>query len=314
MFIEKSDLRPFLEKLSKSMEVYIPSGPRFERLSKGVDMNLSRKTFFSAKKLFFPQREVLFEFDAKGKTIKEGIKAPGIVLFGARPCDLNAVKYMDMVFRDDPYYIKRRENTVLIGLQCGKPKLFENCYCHYTGTFFADNYDILLIESDSGFAAKPGSEKGIGLLESRFFSEKGKNPDSLLEELKKEYVALTGGKMKSMEDIRDSEVKKLAKDCFSCTACTTVCPTCHSFVIEDELNTDLKSGRRVRLWDSCQLQRYTRVAGNNVFRPSRLQRVRQRINCKFRYSLEQQNMMSCTGCGRCIDVCNKEIDIFKVFG
>jgi len=333
MFLKKTDLAGLLEHLSRTRQVYVPSGPRFELLSgkpaKQTKIDLNRKTFFSAKKLFLPAREVLFEFDGKGKTTAmpkpARIQAPKTVLFGARPCDLNAIKYMDMVFNDDPYYMKKRQATLLIGVQCTSPQLFDNCYCHYTGTFFADNYDLLLLHvagKDSkggkgGFLVKAGSAEGKRLLATRFFSKSGKSNenqmDEKLEMLRKQFKKLTKGKIRAETKINEQAIEAMAQDCYSCTACTSVCPTCHSFLIEDELDIDRKSGKRVRKWDSCQLKRYTRISGNVVFRPERLQRVRQRIYCKFRYSLEDQGMMSCTGCGRCIDVCNKKIDIFDVF-
>ena len=308
--LNSRDMLPFLEHLSKKREVYAPYGIRFSPFS-GKPPDLNKKTRFSAKKLFLPPEETLFTF--KGEKSTARIDAPRRVLFGARPCDLNAIKYMDMVFKDDPYYMKKRRNMLLIGLQCSRPEQFKNCYCHYTGTFFADNYDILLIEASGGFAAKAGTPAGRRLMKTVFFS-KGGNPDSLLDALERKLDKKTKGKLKSANEIKDNVIRELARDCFSCTACTSVCPTCHSFTIEDELETDLESGKRVRKWDSCQLKRYTRVAGDVIFRPSRFQRVRQRIYCKFRYSLEDQKMMACTGCGRCIDVCNKGIDIFRVFG
>jgi sulfhydrogenase subunit beta (sulfur reductase) len=249
------------------------------------------------------------------------------VLFGARPCDLNAIKYMDMVFREDPYYMARRRGMVIIGIQCTRPKQFDNCYCHYTGTFFADKYDLMLVPAkrihDQGYLVKAGTIRGEGLLATKHFIYKPMEDtfEKAMARIRNTYEKTcektskpaAKGILPAEGHIDEAVIKQLARDCYSCTACTSVCPTCHSFLVEDELGIDRKSGKRVRKWDSCQLKRYTRIAGDVVFRPERLQRVRQRIMCKFRYSREDQGMMACTGCGRCIDVCNKGIDIFKVF-
>jgi len=328
MFIKKSSIMPFLGYLAWKYDhnLFVPSGQRFEKYSKDIEVNLDQKTIFSAKKLLLPAREVLFEFGSNRKPKPASIKSHYTVLFGARPCDLNAIKYTDMVFRDDPYYMARRKHLVIIGIQCSSPGRFKNCYCHYTGTFLSDLYDLLLIEpggnagshgAGRGYLAKPGSIRGEGLLATKFFSRLPNNKkgaaDHAIERLKKSFERKTRRGLAAEKRISEAVIKRLAKDCYSCTACTSVCPTCHSFSINDELDVDRKSGRRVRSWDSCQLQRYTRIAGNVVFRPERLQRVRHRIMCKFRYSREDQGMMSCTGCGRCIDACNKGIDIFKVF-
>ena len=324
MLIKKTRIGPFLDYLAWKYDhnLFLPSGPRFKKYSKGIEVSLDQKTIFSAKKLLLPAREVLFELDSRHGPKPAQTKPHYTVLFGARPCDLNAIRYTDMVFRDDPYYMARRKHLVIIGIQCSSPDRFKNCYCHYTGTFLSDLYDLLLIEPNgksftAGFLAKPGSIRGEGLLATKFFSrlpnKKKGAADEALEMLKRAFERKTRKGLSAEKPISEAAITRLAKDCYSCTACTSVCPTCHSFKIDDELNTDRKSGRRVRSWDSCQLQRYTRIAGNMVFRPERLQRVRQRIMCKFRYSREDQGMMSCTGCGRCIDACNKGIDIFKVF-
>ena len=307
MFIRKSDLRPFLDFLAGFNEVYVPSGIRFEKLEEGTRITLDQKTRFSAKKLFWPASEEILSF-RRGKT-RYDIKAPRVILFGARPCDLNAIEYMDRSLKDNQYYIKKRKNSTLIGLQCKNTKLFDNCYCHYTCTFFANNYDLLLIEKGGGFLVDARTDKGKRLLRTRFFSDSG-DAASRLKAMKKSF---SSRKRKDISCISPEAIRQMAKDCYSCTACTQVCPTCQSFIMEDRLNPDLESGSRLRLWDSCQLKRYTRVAGEVVFRPEREQRVRQRIMCKFRYSLEDNGMMSCTGCGRCIDVCTKDINIFKVF-
>jgi ferredoxin len=337
MFIKKTSILPFLEYLAWKYDnnVYVPTGSCFELFSGKHDkkdvnvtkVDLDCKTLFSAKKLFLPAKETLFKFSDRSSPHTPQPQSGYTVLFGARPCDLNAIKYMDKIFNEDPYYMARRSKMVIIGIQCTKPRQFKNCYCHYTGTLFADRYDLLLIPArrihDSGYLVKAGTIRGEGLVATKHFIYKpmGDTFEKAMARIARACEKATGPKAKQGSKgclraegpINDDVVKELTKDCYSCTACTSVCPTCHSFLIEDELDIDRQSGARVRQWDSCQLQRYTRVAGNNVFRPSREQRMRQRIMCKFRYSLEDQGMMSCTGCGRCVDVCNKGIDMFKVF-
>ena len=111
--------------------------------------------------------------------------------------------------------------------------------------------------------------------------------------------------------INDKIIQQFAQRCVSCSACNAVCPTCVCFLTEDKLGVDLKPSERIRIWDSCQLQRYTRVAGSFVFRPERYQRLRNWIHCKFEYSKEREGMMSCVGCGRCVDICMVNINMFK---
>jgi formate hydrogenlyase subunit 6/NADH:ubiquinone oxidoreductase subunit I len=97
--------------------------------------------------------------------------------------------------------------------------------------------------------------------------------------------------------------------CIGCSACTFVCPTCHCFDITDEVQGGV--GRRVRTWDSCAgpNSRFTLRA---YPRNSKTERMRQRILHKFSYFKDNQGMISCTGCGRCIEVCPVNMDIREV--
>ncbi|MDD5676097.1 MAG: hypothetical protein PHC61_18135, partial [Chitinivibrionales bacterium] len=86
------------------------------------------------KRRFFPQHEVISRYDSNG-TKAEKLSAEKTVIFGVRPCDCEALGYLDKVFCDehfnDPYFQKRRENTLIISLACDKPQ--ETCFCSSTG-------------------------------------------------------------------------------------------------------------------------------------------------------------------------------------
>ena len=99
----------------------------------------------------------------------------------------------------------------------------------------------------------------------------------------------------------------LAMKCIGCAACTFVCPTCHCFDITDEGKREL--GRRVRTWDGCMFPKFTLHASGHNPRTSAGQRVRQRVLHKFSYFRDNQGVISCTGCGRCIEVCPTGMDI-----
>ena len=98
------------------------------------------------------------------------------------------------------------------------------------------------------------------------------------------------------------------RQCIGCGACTIVCPTCACFDIDDYSELDLASGRRVRTWDSCQLKPFTRVAGNHIFRDTRVERFKHRIYHQIQYFKERHDEVFCTGCGRCIRGCPTKID------
>jgi len=80
------------------------------------------KTEYSAKTYFLPFNENLSTFK-----FEEGDWAQQIEYFdrpraiiGLRPCDINALNKLDKVFSREffpsPYYISRRKNTLIIGL------------------------------------------------------------------------------------------------------------------------------------------------------------------------------------------------------
>ena len=93
-------------------------------------------TITSPKKFFLPSEEVLMRFDAEENGVTDfAIDLKPRVLFGVHPCDINALNRLDLVYKDcaypDPYYTKRRENTLIVGLGCMPgPACFCNlCRC-----------------------------------------------------------------------------------------------------------------------------------------------------------------------------------------
>ena len=98
-----------------------------------------------------------------------------------------------------------------------------------------------------------------------------------------------------------------AQKCYSCGSCTMVCPTCYCFDVKDDPGWDLKSARRERIWDSCQLEGFALVAGNHNFRGTRAERFRHRYYRKGKYLWDRMGQIACVGCGRCISACTSNI-------
>jgi sulfhydrogenase subunit beta (sulfur reductase) len=103
--------------------------------------------------------------------------------------------------------------------------------------------------------------------------------------------------------------KDLGERCLACGNCTNVCPTCYCFDLIDEVTLGLKSGRRFRRWDSCQLEPFAVVAGGENFRKDRSTRQRHRYYRKFRYPVDKYSRFFCTGCGRCSRTCMAKINL-----
>jgi ferredoxin len=106
--------------------------------------------------------------------------------------------------------------------------------------------------------------------------------------------------------------QEVARRCYSCGSCNTTCPTCFCFDMDDAFDLTLRSGERVRTWDSCQLQEFATVAGGHNFREERWQRVRHRWHRKFAYLFRQLGRPYCVGCGRCSRACTADINIVDV--
>jgi len=305
MIIKKHDLNSFIDALIKRYDIFAPVGRTFEKIENAKDIKLDKKTAFSARKLFFPDKEKIFLF--RQKPVPHIEKTKRRVLFGVRPCDMNAIAYLDKLLKDDPYYKEKRKNTLIFGIQCIK-RLDDNCYCHITDTFQTNTYDLLFIESKDDFFIVTGSEIGRKIISKFKHLKKAKvrDIDILMELIRKSFVMRSRARI----EINDRAIEEFARRCVSCSACNAVCPTCVCFYDEDKIGLGLKPEERIRYWDSCQLQRYTRVAGNFVFRPERQQRLKNWIHCKLGYSKERVGMLGCVGCGRCVSVCMVDINMF----
>ncbi len=114
-----------------------------------------------------------------------------------------------------------------------------------------------------------------------------------------------------MSEIWDEPIwEDISTKCINCGACTFVCSTCHCFDVTDEGKG--KKGQRIRLWDSCMFQIFTREASGHNPRGMSTQRVRQRIMHKYNYFMDNYDQHLCTGCGRCVQVCPVNLDIREV--
>jgi formate hydrogenlyase subunit 6/NADH:ubiquinone oxidoreductase subunit I len=311
---EVRDFTVFLEQLSEDSELIAPikrGVARFEHVKKEhvKDIYLEKNTYFPVKDYFFKKREIIFDFNKNGIQMPK-LEHPKRVFFGIRRCDLNGIMHQDRVFTEtvkDPYYAAQRENSILIGYHCNEaPSKY--CFC---GTLdLKDFYDVMFYHRDSKWLAEVGTEKGAALI---------KKYASLFK--KTEFViSAEDKKIKNADRLLKPNIeglynhpdwKKGVDKCLSCAACTNLCPTCYCFDFHDELKTD-GSGSRVREWSSCQLQDFTRVAGDHVFRQKREDRFKHRIYHQLQYFKDKYGEHLCVGCGRCIEGCPTRIDFVGI--
>lgn len=308
---EKKRLNEFLEELKKNFQLIAPVKrdiTRFEIINDVKEINLEKNPLIPVKQYFFKAEETLFHFNSvEIKPLK--LEKPKRIFFGLRKCDLNAIKHQDMVFIEDAkdhYYRALRENSYLIGYHCNNA-CTEYCFC---GSMeLVDFYDLMFYDGDN-FLVKSGSEKGNFLIKKykKYFKATNTKPN---EEMLCDTDRL---KKKDISNLYyHGDWKKGVELCLSCTACTALCPTCYCFESYDEVSTkDTKKGERKRKWSSCQLQEFSRVAGNHIFRKEREDRFKHRIYHQLDYFKKKYSINLCVGCGRCIEGCPTRIDFVKI--
>ncbi len=292
----------------------------FDWLDDPDDIRLldGRMPRISAKQALLPRTEVLFYYKV-GKTTEIAVPPPPPeprVLFGLRPCDVRAVKVLDAVFGAEPFpdelYLARRRATVIVGLGRSAEQNPPTCFFEQLGIGSMDNADCDLFLTELGpdrFIVEVLTQAGreaVGLLED--LPEAGEDDLAKLAELRDKAAENVVDEFSTeefcskLEKLFESPVwERVGEACLGCGACTYLCPTCHCFDVQDETHGD--RGCRVRNWDTCQFELFTRHASAHNPRTAQKQRVRQRILHKFEYGRKNFGITFCTGCGRCIGVC-----------
>ena len=90
------------------------------------------------------------------------------MIFGVHTCDIHAMKLLDAVFatgQPDEHYLRRRESTLIIGIECLKP-CDEHSFCKSMNTLTAnDGFDLHLTDLGDVYAVEVGTEAGEKLLQ-----------------------------------------------------------------------------------------------------------------------------------------------------
>ena len=331
-FLPKARLQEFKGKLLELGELFAPvqegDVAAIRRIeSPGEIVDDFDQTQNNLRAVIEPQNEVILTFkDTLKPSLTEQLPAENkrIVLW-CRPCDARALSPLDDNFDDallpDPYYLRRRKSTTIIGLGCEKP--FPFCFCGSVGgnPFSTDNLDVMMTRIKDGYIFEPLTKRGKDLeaqLASLFSEITVEQKDFLLEIQGKSRTLLPRTAPNpemvhaNLGKLFDSPLwKKWGDKCIGCGICTLLCPTCWCFDITD-VETRGK-GYRIRTWDSCQFPLFTLHTSGHNPRPTKASRVRQRVMHKYRYHpVNYSGRIACVGCGRCTELCPEDIDLIEI--
>ena len=280
-----------------------------------------RNSIVSPKELFLPRAEVVYEFDGQN-FVNDTIPDQKRVIFGMRPCDCRALIMLDKTFDTeeikDPFYVNRRQNTVIISLGCNQP--LSSCFCTAVGgdPFSQDGADVIMGDTGDCLVAEAVTAKGKDFLShySKLFSSAGS--DNYNKQAKQ-----ARDKMKSQKDVsnfkscldgrfEDDIWEEISRKCLGCGVCSYICPVCYCFdLVDEKTSTGMK---KVRTWDCCMFDTFTRHASGHNPRSVNSARLRQKIMHKFNYYPERYDMNGCVGCGRCVRSCPVNLDIRQLLG
>ncbi len=277
------------------------------------------------KKFLFPPKHRLWSAEASNglKITEEKQATQKYALFGVKACELKAILIQDKVFLGgehvDPVYQARREDALLIAVNCTQAG--KTCFCVSmdAGPRAESGFDLclteILKEGEHYFIVEIGSAQGAEIMANVPHSyETG--------EAEKTIQTITAKTAKQMGRVMDTEnIQSLLQDnfdhprwddvasrCLTCANCTMACPTCFCSTVEDVTDITGNHAERWRQWDSCFTMDFTYMNHGHA-RASAKSRYRQWMTHKLSAWFDQFGTSGCVGCGRCITWCPVAIDI-----
>ena len=281
------------------------------------EIDFSRIPLDDLKMYVFPITERVLKFE-NGK-IKPILKSEERVLLGLRPCDVAAFQCLRHFFGDyveedkirDPYVMDKMESLMIVAYNCPHPK--EHCFCSAMGTgpVAASGFDLSLTDLGVAYLVETGSEDGERIVQGLSLPLASSDEMGRREEIRKQCEAEmkadfdADGIEGKIEKTVDAVAEKYGEKCIVCGGCNFYCPTCSCYNMSDIQRR--ATVERERFWDSCMLRGFTWLAGGTFERDAIGARMKQRLMHKLSYTVEHYGMLSCTGCGRCSQVCHSYI-------
>lgn len=312
----------YLKELSAKYKIFAPTVVKgkgkfaetdvvgYDQVTTLEEMELKEKSYFSPKEVFYPIRETLFYFRDESIEVPE-IDVQPIIIFG-RPCDLNGVKKLDLMFlknggNADYYYKRRRELVKFIMIECTEG--FDSCFCVSMNSNIVKDYEAAARFKDNEISLK--------IVDKDLQTESIKKLDAIKFEpefIKENKVKVTIPPINkvSKESFNNDIWKEYAGRCIACGRCNTSCITCSCFSMQDvKLSDDKRVSERRRVWAGCQIDGFTDMAGGHKFRDSNGDKMRFKTMHKINDFYKRFDEHMCVGCGRCDDVCPEYISFSK---
>jgi len=319
--ITKEEWDKTLEKLLSSHDVFAPVSNEFGQDYEFIKLtDIQRITYnkpkpaTALKNFFLPVKENV--------TVERAAEKPRIII-GIPNCDIEGLSLLDEIYLDkdfkDPFYRRRRENTLLIASDCFG--IQEHCHCISYGIkpWSVSIADLAVISLDGRIIFRIISGKGEDFISTIKASNVPEN--NIISALEKEHSVTEGLLAETNKGLPDykktgkivAEAKKeiwekYSSKCVSCGACATICPTCTCFLLIDKPGFE-----KVKQLDACQYPGFERVAGGEDGLSELHTRFRNRYMCKYVWKPRKFHPVACTGCGRCIEACIGKINKNELF-
>ena len=321
MKLNKNDLNNALRILADGADLFVPgevSGiSRFVLWKDGIDLAGigGKNTELPPKDILFPQTEKMYAYRTGADAqIWELAQNPKQVVFGVRPCDMESIGRLDLVFLgkeyEDSFYVRKRKNTTFVAIVCQLPG--ETCFCDSMDVDpnAAPAADLLLSDEGDAYFVSAQSDKGgeVAELWKDLLGQGSGRQGNTACALKTKMGAGLPRKLAGM--FEHPIWVEASQACIGCATCTYICPTCYCFDIG--LESHGNEGVNFRCWDSCMFSSYTQMAGGHNPRPTKKERIRNRYMHKLSYFQERHDKLLCVGCGRCLDKCPAHLDITEL--
>lgn len=326
--LPKKKLFSFLEVITVKTDLWAPVKKNedkhvFKQVEdfSQIDLDYTR-TILPPKKILLPPAINMFKASEKSYQEDFSHVSPRI-LFGVHPCDIHGLLIMDRFYSfifDDPYYLKARENMLILGHSCWPD---ENCLCASVRTHVVEEgYDLFFTDLEDYYLVWIGSSRGDDLIRAKteLFDENILDKDiqrfiRWREERDASFQSeINFSAMPDLMELKYNDVlwERLGDACLGCGSCSSVCPTCNCYNVLDKPVLGEAASDIVRCWDACTLENYSEVAGGENFRKKRSDRLKLFYTHKLHAYISKYGKPACVGCGRCIVTCPVDINVKTV--